>query len=106
MDELLSNTALAELFQSCTDSTTQHSPEILYKRLADYFGFASLRDEQKEALFNAVVLRKDMYLQLPTSFGESIVATGSAFAAQYNVLSENPRAKWITLLIVPTKVSI
>jgi hypothetical protein len=76
-----------------------------YQRLAEYLGYESLNPEQKIWLKSVVVSRNDLYNQAPTNHGKSIVAVGAAFASEKGIFSSDPKAKFLTVLVVPSKVS-
>ena len=98
---------LAELFKYAIQESadTDMLENEYFKRLSLFHGYSELNPEQKIWLENVVVFRKDTFIQAPTSHGKSTVALGAAFASQYGIFSKAPEAKFLTVLVVPSKVS-
>jgi superfamily II DNA/RNA helicase len=84
----------------------------LSARVARAAGYESLRPGQQMVILDAVINRRDTYLQAPTSWGKSMLFAAAAFSShrfEWNTDEKEMHCllnekKQLTLGILPTKV--
>ena len=51
----------------------ESSPEHAFAKVCDIFGFEKLNKHQEEAIQRIVEMKSDVYVNLPTGYGKSVV---------------------------------